>query len=179
MEIYENGWGMLQYYTVDSNILMVICCVLDILYQCREQKDQKKLIWIKQLKYIGVCCMTITFCVVLFVLAPMGGLEGYRRIFFEGALKYQHFLCPILTLVSYLVVDRFQITLKRGMIHRALFVTILYAVVITSLNIAKIIYGPYPFLYVYEQSVGMSVLWFLIITGIGYLVAGIMWKISR
>lgn len=179
IEIYENGLGMLGYYTVDSNILMVGCCFLDIIYQVRELQGQKNLIWIKDIKYTGVCCMTITFCIVFFVLAPMGGLEGYLRIFFEGALKYQHFLCPILAVVSFLFIDRFQITLKRGMVYVALIPTIIYAVITTSLNIARVMHGPYPFLYVYEQSVGMSVFWCVLIIGIEYLIVWLLWKINQ
>lgn len=179
IEIYENGLGMLGYYTVDSNILMVLCCLLDIIYQVRELQGQKNFIWIKDIKYIGVCCMTITFCIVLFVLAPMGGVVGYLRIFFEGALKYQHFLCPTLTMASFWFIDRFQITLKRSMVYVALIPTIIYAAITTSLNIARVMYGPYPFLYVYEQSVFMSVFWFVLIIGIEYLIVWLLWKINQ
>lgn len=179
IEIYENGLGMLGYYTVDSNILMVVCCFLDIIYQARELQGQQNFIWIKDIKYTGVCCMTITFCIVFFVLAPMGGLEGYRRIFFEGALKYQHFLCPILTIASFLFIDRFQTTLKRSMVYVALIPTIIYAVITTSLNIAKVMYGPYPFLYVYEQSVGMSVFWCILIISIEYAIVWLLWKTNQ
>ncbi len=179
IEIYENGLGMLGYYTVDSNIFMVLCCFLDIIYQVAAFQGQKNLIWIKDIKYTGVCCMTITFCIVFFILAPMGGLEGYLRIFFEGALKYQHFLCPILTIASFLLIDRFQTTLKRSMVYVALIPTIIYAVITTSLNIAKVMYGPYPFLYVYEQSVGMSVFWCVLIISIEYAIVWLLWKTNQ
>lgn len=179
IEIYENGLGMLGYYTVDSNILMVVCCFLDIIYQVGALQGQQNLIWIKNIKYTGVCCMTITFCIVFFVLAPMGGLEGYFRIFFAGALKYQHFLCPILTIASFLFIDRFQAALKRSMVYVALIPTIIYAVITTSLNIAKVMYGPYPFLYVYEQSVGMSVFWCVLIISIEYAIVWLLWKANE
>ncbi len=179
IELYENGPGMLGYYTVDSNIFMAACCFLDIIYQIRELQGQKNYVWVKEVKYTGVCCMTITFCIVFFVLAPMGGLEGYQRIFFEGALKYQHFLCPILSVASYLFIDRFQVILKRSMVYVALIPTIIYAVITVSLNIARIMYGPYPFLYVYEQSVGMSFFGGVLILGIEYLIVWLLWKINQ
>lgn len=122
--------------------------------------------------------MTITFMVVFFVLAPAGGIEEYIQIFFEGPLKYQHTLCPILAVLSFLVIDTYQNGLKKNMVVASLTPTILYAVISTSLNIAKVMHGPYPFLYVYEQPVWMSVIYVFLIIGMAYLIGVGLWKIS-
>lgn len=177
-EVYENGIVMLSYYTVESNLFISLACLLDLVYQVRVLNQKEKLSWIKNMKYLATCCMTITFMVVFFILAPSGGIPEYIRIFFEGPLKYQHTLCPILAVFSFFVVDTYQNDLKKKMILVSLTPTILYAIVTTSLNIAKIMYGPYPFLHVYEQSIGMSVFYVFLIIGIAYLIGWFLWKIS-
>lgn len=177
-EVYENGIVMLSYYTVESNLFISMACLLDLVYQVRILNQKEKLSWIKNMKYLATCCMTITFMVVFFILAPSGGIPEYIRIFFEGPLKYQHTLCPILAVFSFFVVDTYQNDLKKNMILVSLTPTILYAIVTTSLNIAKIMYGPYPFLHVYEQSIGMSVFYVILIIGIAYLIGWFLWKMS-
>lgn len=178
IEIYENGIIMLSYYTVLSNIFISIACLFDIVYQIRELKGKSKFAWIKSIKYFATCCMTITFMVVFFVLAPMGGVKEYIRIFFEGPLLFQHTLCPIAAIISFLLIDIRQNSLHKNAVVLSLTPTILYAVVSTSLNIAKVMYGPYPFLRVYEQPVWMSFLYVVIIIGMAYLIGWGLWKIS-
>lgn len=178
VEIYENGFIMLSYYTVLSNLFISAVCLLDIAYQIRELKDKKNSPWIKRIKYFATCCMTITFMVVLLVLAPMGGVQEYIRMFFEGPLKYQHTLCPILAVASFFAIDNYQSDFGKKTVVSSLIPTIIYAVVSTSLNIAKIMHGPYQFLYVYEQPVWMSFLYVVIIIGMAYMIAWALWKIS-
>ena len=178
VEIYENGMIMLSYYTVESNLFISLACILDMIYQIRVFKQKEGQAWIKDVKYLATCCMTITFMVVLFVLAPAGGIPEYIRMFFEGPLKYQHTLCPILAVFSFFVIDTYQNDLKKKRILLSLTPTVLYAVVSTSLNIAKVMYGPYMFLHVYEQSIGMSVFYVALILGMAYVIGYFLWKIS-
>ena len=49
--------------------------------------------------------------------------------------------------------------------------TIVYAIPVLILNIAKLYVGPYPFLHVYEQPVYMSVFWILAILGGNVVIA--------
>lgn len=178
-EIYANGWGMLGYYTVDSNIFIDICCLLDIIDQLRILKQKEISVWMKNIKYIASCCMMVTFLVVIFILAPMGGWSGLIKILFGGALLYHHFLCPILTIVSFLCVDSKQCSIDRNMVRIAIIPTTIYAAIIIMLNVAKIIYGPYPFLYVYEQPIIMSVLWCILILSLAYVIALGLWQLNQ
>lgn len=173
-EIWENGWGMLRYYTVDSNIFIAICCFLDIFWQSREKKE--RVIWIKNLKYIATCCMMLTFFVVVFILAPMGGVAGLIQILTEGGLLFHHTLCPIAAIISYYRVDCKQFELKKYMTYLGMVPTVFYAIVVVILNIKKKIHGPYPFLYVYEQDIWVSVMWILVILGLAYVIGWILWK---
>lgn len=178
IEIHENTIVMLSYYTTDSNILMAAACMLDIYYQIRAGKGETAPKWIKKVKFFGVCCMSITFLVVFFVLAPQGGIVGYYRSFFEGALKYQHFLCPLLAVLSFFLVDSRQEAVGKTTAKLALIPTVCYAIAATVGNIIKVMHGPYPFLYVYEQPIYMSILWAVIVLGMAYVISWGLRKIN-
>lgn len=77
------------------------------------------------------------------------------------------------------MVDTYQHDLKKNMAAVSLTPTIIYAIISTSLNIAKMMHGPYSFLYVYEQPIWMSVMYVFLIIGIAYLIGWGLWKISR
>lgn len=175
-EIWENGWIMLSYYTIDSNIFIAVCCLLDILYQRSGQDKKERMGWIKNLKYMATCCMMVTFFVVIFILAPTGGIKGLIGIMTEGALLFHHTICPVVAVISYYRADSKQYKLKKNMIYAGMLPTVLYAIVILSLNVKKILYGPYPFLYIYEQAVWVSVMWMLVILGLAVILGWVLWK---
>ena len=56
----------------------------------------------------------------------------------------------------------------------ALVFTILYTIVFLILNLAKVIEGPYPFLLVYENSVLVTIIWFIVIEGGAVLLAKLL-----
>lgn len=165
----KQGLTLFQYYTEDSNILALVACLLCSIYLIRNIITGNYEIpkWVAILKYMAVCCLTVTFIVVILVLAPMQGSGGYQVLLFSGSLLYQHFLCPVLALAGFLLLD--MAPLNKQDIRFAIVPTIVYAIVSILLNIIKVLDGPYPFLQVYEQPVWMSILWFIVILGGAHL----------
>ena len=53
----------------------------------------------------------------------------------------------------------------------AMIPTIIYGIVMYTMNFLRVYDGPYPFLRVHDQPWYMSVLWFLIIAGAAYGIA--------
>ena len=94
-------------------------------------------------------------------------------------MKYQHFLCPLLSIGSFLLVDSFQELVDKTTLRLALIPTVFYAIAAVIGNITKVIYGPYPFLHVYEQSVYMSIFWTVIIVGMAYFISFGFTKINN
>lgn len=160
----SNGAGMLRFYTVDSNLLGAAACAVSVFFILRRQINGKAAPdWAEILKYVAVCCLMVTFLVVVLVLAPMfGGASAYRAMLTQGDMLYHHLLCPLLILLSFLLFDRVPVKTAVAAGY-AVIPTLLYAAVTVTLNILGIMEGPYPFLRVYDQPVWVSCVWFIVI----------------
>lgn len=183
ISFHTHGTGMFRFYTEDSNILSLIASAVLAVSIIASGSLGKSASghpagvpgWVQVLKYVSVCCLMVTFLVVLTVLAPGVGKGGFKQMFTYGSMLYNHLLCPLLALVSFIFFDSKNMLSGKDVWH-ALAPTMLYAVVIFILNILKVLKGPYPFLYVYEQPVMVSVMWVFIILGIALLVA---WAVNK
>ena len=167
-------WGLFQFYTQDSNILLLLTSILYAVCLVRTLRDGDPMpLWARVAHYMAVCTTTVTFVVVLTVLGPMGGFGGYGTLLFGGSMLFCHTLCPILGIVS-LVFFEPEPTLTAQHTLMALIPTVLYAVVSIILNVARVWHGPYPFLYVYEQPFWLSCVWFAVIVGGAWLLAWLL-----
>ena len=164
----EGGFSVFRYYTVESNVLAGLVSLYYVVCFFVGRGEVPR--WMARARFYATCCLTITFLVVVFVLAPM--LEGYTlwRLLTQGSMLYQHLLCPVLAIVSFIVFERDGRLTKRDIL-RSLCPTALYALVTVPLNVARVMRGPYPFLLVYEQPVWASVLWVFVIFGLAAAIA--------
>ena len=148
----------LSYYTIDSNIFLLITSILYLIYRNKRSK------FLSIVKYSSTLSVSVTFLVVILVLLPMLDFN-FKFLFLEHGGLFLHLLCPLMAIVSFIFFEKHEIEniLKNNL--RAVYFTIIYAVILISLNILRIVNGPYPFLKVYEQSVLASVLWTIAILG--------------
>ena len=59
------------FYTENSNVFSAVVCLLVVLAQLRGLVTGRPLPrWVKTLKFIAACCLTMTFLTVVLVLAP-------------------------------------------------------------------------------------------------------------
>ena len=140
-----------RYYTIDSNIFVLISSILYLI-------TRKNIPEIVQLtKYSSTLSVLITFLVVVFVLYPMYDFN-FQFLFLAGPNLLMHVLCPIIALISFLLFEENNLenTLKNN--FRALYFTIIYAVILIGLNILKVVVGPYPFFKFYEQPILIPVI---------------------
>jgi len=154
-------------YTVDSNILLCLACLVLCLYDFKLFKGKIETVplWAQTFKYFACCTTCITFLIVMFVLMPVWGVE-----LLKGHLFWNHLYAPVLGFVSLLVFDR-PIENRKKAAALAVIPTFVYGLVLVPLNIARIVDGPYPFLKVYEQSLAVSVLWAVALFAGAYLLA--------
>ncbi len=168
-----NRLFILLMYTEDSNIFMLLSCILSASFSvnCLIKNKIAPPKWVKTFKYIAVCMVSLTFLVVIFVLAPMiGGIEGYKMMMLKGDMLYMHTLCPIISIIGFLMFENEPALEKKHMLY-ALVPTFLYAAITIVLNITHTIIGPYPFLMVYRQPIYMSVIWCIVILLAAFFVA--------
>lgn len=179
--IEEHGIQIFQYFTQDSNILALLISIVFLIGAERNWKRRDYTIpkGIGVGRYIATCCLTITFLIVAFILAPENGLEGYYRMFLRGTSMYQHLLCPVLSFLSYVFLEGREYSLTKRCTYLAILPIGLYVAVMLVLNFALIVVGPYSFLHVYDQAGYMAVIWCALSIGGAYILSYWIWKISR
>ena len=158
-DIHVFGLSMFKYYTIDSNILQLIVSAMILYYVLAAKKDRIPA-YLSVLHLVCAVCLTITFLIALLVLAPQ---EGFAYYFLQNVAPINHFLGPLLSVITFLFLER-----SEKLPGRALFApmaaTLLYGVIALILNVAGVLHGPYFFLQVYDTPAGTIVMWFAIIS---------------
>lgn len=167
------------FYTENSNVFSAVVCLLVVLAQLRGLVTGRPLPrWVKTLKFIAACCLTMTFLTVVLVLAPYYPEQGgVVFLLTESSMLYHHLLNPLCVFVSFVFLER-DPKLPARCIPLALAPTVLYGSVALWANIRRLIVGPYPFLMVYEQTPAQSVLWCAVILAMNLFCAWLVWRLG-
>ena len=147
VSIGERKWKIFAYYTQISNLITLVSSVVYAITGGAA--------W---LRYTSACMLTMTFVVTLFILVPFGG--GFRRLMLSGNGLYHHTLCPVLSVISYVLVP--------------VAITFVYGIVMMYMNYRECFDGPYPFFRVNHQSRLATVLWIAALTGMITVIALVM-----
>ena len=167
------------FYTENSNVFSAVVCLLVVLAQLRGLVTGRPLPrWVKTLKFIAACCLTMTFLTVVLVLAPYYPEQGgVVFLLTESSMLYHHLLNPLCVFVSFVFLER-DPKLPARCIPLALVPTVFYGSVALWANIRRLIVGPYPFLMVYEQTPAQSVLWCAVILAMNLFCAWLVWRLG-
>ena len=166
----ELGITSLEYYTEDSNLLLLLSSIIILIHI---SKNKELPLWFKSFRYIAIVSTTLTLIIVLTVLSWTTDLGLYYLLFHESML-YHHTLCPVLAILSFVFVERYD---NLHTIH-GLYFTAVYGIIMIILNALKIVEGPYPFLLVHNQPIIHSIIWTALIFAITYAIALILKKIN-
>ena len=166
----ELGITSLEYYTEDSNLLLLLSSIIILIHI---SKNKELPLWFKSFRYIAIVSTTLTLIIVLTVLSWTTDLGLYYLLFHESML-YHHTLCPVLAILSFVFVERYD---NLHTIH-GLYFTVVYGIIMIILNALKIVEGPYPFLLVQNQPIIHSIIWTALIFAITYAIALILKKIN-
>ncbi|MBP5332378.1 MAG: hypothetical protein J6Y89_11065 [Lachnospiraceae bacterium] len=195
-EFAHGGLPIVRFYTFDSNFIgMISSGILSAFLIINFINDKKKPPkWAIMFKYLSAAVLSVTFLVVVFVLSPMyadlyGSLSGsYFAMLLKGDMLYQHFLCPVLAIISVLFTDpsigpETPLLGKKNSPAAAALIgvcpTVIYAIITITLNITGYLTGPYPFLMVRSQPVWATVMWCTVIVGLAYVIAYLLAKFGR
>lgn len=163
--------SFLWFYTVLSNLLLMITSALYLLPQIRKKHPRAAGV----MRYSATVSTSLTFVIVAAVFAPFG---GGLRVLVEGRWLFQHLLCPLASVASFIFFEREE--LKKTDLIPAIAPTVVYAAVLVASNLAHAIEGPYPFFRVYGQPWYISVLWCIgILGGTAAMAEGLMKLRSR
>ena len=170
------GEQTLTFYTENSNLFSAAVCLLVAVCQVWALFTGRELPrWVKRLKFLAACCLTMTFLTVVFVLAPYYPDEG--GVFFlltESSMLYHHLINPLCVFISFVFLEQ-EPRLSARNIPLALIPTAIYGAIALWANVQRLWVGPYPFLMVYEQTVEQSVLWCVGILGMNLFYAWLVW----
>lgn len=157
LSVQRHGINVFLYYTENSNYLALIVssifCVVSTICLVNKTKIPK---WLINLKYFSTVCLAITLLVVIFILVPIRPtMASYLLI--EGSSLIHHIICPLIAIVSFIMLES-VICLNKKDILWGIIPTVVYGVVMITLNIFKVVVGPYPFLNVNGMPWFLSVL---------------------
>ena len=172
-DVYAFKLGLFEWYTVDSNVLQLIISGF-VAYYCVKEKPLPGLLTVAH--FISAVGLTVTFLIAAFVLAPEGGIAYY---FFNDVAPINHFIGPLLSVISLLFLEKAEKLPLRIIIWPAA-ASLMYGVIALVMNALRIMDGPYFFLKVYEQSAGLIATWFAIIAalclGLAFLYYKVKWR---
>ena len=170
----ESGFACFKYYTQDSNLFLMFTSLLYVisLLIC----DKKIPHFVSLLKYAATTSVVITFLTVVTILAPVMG--GYRAMLLDGTMLIHHLICPIFGFVTFVFFEKHNLNgLKDALI--SMIFTCLYGIIAVTLNVLKIMNGPYPFLKVYDQTILMSIFWLILMMGSSYLITVLIGNLNH
>ena len=163
----EVGERWLIYYTQLSNIFLLVAVFINIVgaVKCLALGRGDNLpMYAWRIFHAAVSATTVTFLVVLLVLSWMYGDLWY--ILTAGSMLYTHTLCPLIALGTF--IGFAPKGFKKVDAVKATSFTVIYGLIAIVLNIMRVLKGPYPFLYVYEQPVLVTVFWVVTIISGAY-----------
>lgn len=169
-DLHAFGLSMFTHYTIDSNVAQMIVSGI-IIYMILIKGKELIPVWLSTLHLICAVCLTITFLISLFVLAPQ---EGFAYYFLENVAPINHLIGPLLSVITFLFFEHSE-PLPPGTIFMPMLATLLYGVVALLLNVIKVLDGPYFFLRVYEVPAGTIVMWFVIIALLCIILSAVYW----
>jgi hypothetical protein len=149
LSLKRRGIEAFLFYTELTNyITLIISSIYVVLGIIALKNSSSTPNWLNKTRYASTVGLILTFMVVLCILVPITPSEFGFYLFGDSNL-YQHFICPILAVVSYLFFENNN-KLKKTTLWYGVFPTLMYGLILISLNACKIIVGPYPFFYVYD-----------------------------
>ena len=165
--IRHEGRLAIEFYTDLSNLMALITSVLYLVFYNKQNK------FINSLYFVTATMLTITLLVVIFVLGPMYSFD-YKWLILQGSHFIMHLVCPLLFISVYLFHKK-----RNDNKYIPVIVTLVYGIVLITLNLLKVVDGPYPFLRVYNQSIFISILWGILLLSVSLVISMLLIKLNN
>ena len=100
----ELGINSFEYYTEDSNLLLLISSAIFLICLFANKELPS---WFKSLRFAAIVSTTLTLIIVLTVLSWTTDL-GLHHLLFNGSMLYHHTLCPVLAILSFVFIEKYD-----------------------------------------------------------------------
>lgn len=148
----EKGWDLIRRYDVICSVMTAAACLLSagcFFFAIDAPR------WVNYLKLTTAAEEALTFIAVTAVLVPAS--RAYKGMLLDGGMIYLHVVCPVLSIVSLLLLDRIKTRpVPAGLL--ATIPTLIYGIVMLILNLTGTVFGPHEFLTV-TRSKSYAYLW--------------------
>ena len=102
-----SNWNIFRYFTIDSNILCGIVCLIYLIFNLKSYFTNKELPhWLTLLKSSLTAAITVTFVTCIFFLGPT---MGYANIFL-GKNLFLHALNPLAAIIAFMFFEEGRLT---------------------------------------------------------------------
>lgn len=166
LSIGDRRWKVFAFYTQLANIATAVSAVFVLVFG--------ETPFTILLRYLSNCMLVMTFFVTSCILIPMSG--DPKLLLFSGNGLYHHLIIPIVSVGSYLLIERHVQSATAILVPTVL--TFLYGMIMLWVNDKDIFDGPYPFFRVKNQSVAATILWMTALTGAIGLLSLALYRIS-
>lgn len=161
----RDGITLFKWYTVLSNIFTAVISLIFVIFAFKKSEMP---VWVSKFRYITTCTVTLTIIVVATILAPTHGPGGHKEMMLQSFGLHLHTLCPLLSIIGLLALEKPEITLKDS--FYAILPTLGYALVLIILNCANVLEGPYFFLLVKKNGALKTAMWVVILCSAAYVI---------
>ena len=156
LSIQHYKFKVFQFFTEISNYLALIISLIFCLISALSLKKSCQIPkWVHFLRYTATVCLSLTFIVILCVLSPLYP-DKFVYWMFTGSGIFHHTLCPLLSIISFVFFENYH-QLKKKSIFLSLTPSLIYGIICILLNILEALTGPYPFFYVRELPLYVSI----------------------
>ena len=177
-EFTSNGYDLLKYFTVQSNLLAGAASAVMAVYEYKLIKGKISVLpkFVYFLKYVSVIGVGVTMFTVVFYLSPIAS-GGYFSLFTNSNIFF-HFLVPLFALVSYVLFEhndylRFKHTFL-GLIHFLLYGVAYMIVAYTHLS-GGVIPNEYNWYLLASPNAIVTVITSVVMTALVYGVCVLVW----
>lgn len=138
---YMGGINMFMYFTIQSNILIALICLIGVYFLFSKNKIP---IWWQVVKYVGTVAITLTGFVFCFILAPSMG-----KIAWNIVNLFTHVIVPISAILDFFVFG-IKFDMKKKSVLYTVIPPILYLIFASICFVLNIEFAPgknYPYFF--------------------------------
>ncbi len=181
-KLQTNSFGMLKFFTVDSNIFVGVISLLFAMEEIRllrgKIKDISPLMY--KLKFMATTSVTLTFFVVFAYLGPIS--KGGVKTLLVNSNLFLHLIIPVLSIIAFTIFDKEEEFKFRNTLY-SIIPTVIYGIyylinILIHMDSGKVspLYDWYYFVY---HGVWTAVIVIPLMLFITYILGLILWHLNK